>query len=132
MARGVVDVVARAAIPPPDNSLKWKDYVLIFSAGALVVFLAMWVLWRLWLPIRAIRREKRRLQAKFAPQDIDANAILRPETIHNQREDHIKLVWHVLRFHCWYCHLSSGWACRRLVWCVASLMSVTTVLCGSA
>ncbi len=80
------------AIPPPDNSLKWKDYVLIFSALILIGFLTAWVLWRLWLPIRAIRREKRRLRVKFAPQDEDASAILRPETLHTQTAAHVKLV----------------------------------------
>ncbi len=80
------------AIPPPDNSLKWKDYTLIFSALILIGFLVMWVLWRIWLPIRAIRREKQRLRIKFAPQQEDAMAILRPETLHNQTADHIKLV----------------------------------------
>jgi hypothetical protein len=90
-------VCVSPAIPPPDNSLKWKDYVLIFSILVLIGCFVVWALWRIWLPIRHYRREKHRLELKFAAQDDRPDAILRPETLNTQNVGHIRSVRGVSR-----------------------------------
>ena len=80
--------------PLPIIIHKWSfgDYVMAGCAVACAAIVAVWVLWRAFTPYRACMKERRRLARKFAPNEADPAAILRPDIMFTRQDDQIRKV----------------------------------------